>query len=58
MCCMWSTNDPPDEIDGTEPFSDIEDAFNITINEDHALDLYDMNLDDAAKFIIEIQKKK
>ena len=49
MCCMWSTNDPPDEIEGTEPFCDIEDD---------ALDLYDMNLNDAAKFIIEIQKKK
>jgi len=58
MCCMWSTNDPPDEIEGTEPFCDIEDAFDISINEDDALDLYDMNLNDAAKFIIEVQKKK
>ena len=58
MCCMWSTNDPPDIIEGTEPFCDIEDVFNISINEDDALDLYDMNLNDAAKFIIEIQKKK
>ena len=58
MCCMWSTHDPPDEIEGTEPFCDIEDAFDISINEAHALDLYDMNLDGAAKLIIEIQKKK
>ena len=58
MCCMWSTNDPPDIIEGTEPFCDIEDGFNISINEDDALDLYDMNLNNAAKFIIEIQKKK
>ena len=58
MCCMWSTNDPPDIIEGTEPFCDIEDVFNISINEDDALDLYDMNLNNAAKFIIEIQKKK
>ena len=58
MCCMWSTNDPPDIIEGTEPFCDIEDDFNISINEDDALDLYDMDLNDAAKFIIEIQKKK
>ncbi len=55
---MWSTNDPPDIIEGTEPFCDIEDVFNISINEDDALDLYDMNLNNAAKFIIEIQKKK
>ena len=58
MCCMWSTNDPPDVIEGTEPFCDIEDVFNISINEDDALDLYDMNLNNAVKFIIEIQKKK
>ncbi len=58
MCYMWSTNDPPDVIEGTEPFCDIEDVFNISINEDDALDLYDMNLNNAAKFIIEIQKKK
>ncbi len=58
MCCMWSTNDPPDIIEDTEPFCDIEDGFNISINEDDALDLYDMNLNNAAKFIIEIQKKK
>ena len=58
MCCMWSTNDPPDIIEGTETFCDIEDVFNISINVDDALDLYDMNLNNAAKFIIEIQKKK
>jgi len=57
MCCMWSTNDPPDEIEGTEPFDDIEAAFKITIDEDDAMDLYDMVLEDAAKRIIEIQEK-
>ena len=24
MCCMWSTDDPPDIIEGTEPICDIE----------------------------------
>lgn len=57
MCCMWSTYDPPDIIEGTEPFCDIENAFNICIGDD-ALDLYDMHLDEAAKRIIEIKKKK
>jgi len=56
MCCMWSTNDPPDEIEGTEPFNDIESAFNICIGEEDALELYDMKLDEASKRIIEIQK--
>lgn len=57
MCCMWSTNDPPDEIEGTEPFNDIENAFNICIGEEDALALYDMKLDEASKRIIEIKKR-
>ncbi len=56
MWCMWSTNDPPDMIEGTEPFEDIEAAFSITIDEDDAMDLYDMFLKDATKRIMEIQK--
>ncbi len=52
---MWSTNDPPDIIDDTDPFLEIEDAFEINIDEDSALDLYDMELEEAAKKIIEIQ---
>ena len=57
MCCMWSTNDPPDVIEDTEPFNDIETAFNIIINEDDALDLYDMHLEEATKHIFEIQQR-
>lgn len=57
MCCMWSTNDPPDVIDGSEPFRDIEEAFGIIIDEDDALDLYDMYLEDAAKRIMAISKR-
>ena len=52
MCCMWSTNDPPDVIEGTPPFDDIEDAFEIAVDEDAALELYDMHLDEAAKKIM------
>ncbi len=55
---MWSTYDPPDIIEGTEPFCDIENAFNIFIDDEDALDLYDMHLDEAAKRIIEIKKRK
>lgn len=58
MCCMWSTNEPPDQIIATEPCDDIEVAFDIVIDEDDAMDLYDMFLKDAAKRIIEIQKGK
>jgi hypothetical protein len=58
MCCMWSTNDPPDLIEGTEPLCDIEEAFGIQITDDEALELYDMNLAQAARMIVEIRKKK
>ncbi len=56
MCCMWSTDDPPDIIEGTPPFDDIEDAFGITVDDDAALELYDMHLDEAARRILESQR--
>ena len=56
MCLMWSTDDLPDIIEGTEPFCDIEEAFGICIDDDTAADLYDMKLEETAKRIIEIQK--
>jgi len=58
MCCMWSTHDPPDEIEGTPPFDDIEAAFGISIDEDAAMELYDMDLDEAARKIVEMRKKQ
>ena len=51
LCCMWSTNDPPDVIEGTEPFYDIESAFGVHLNNDEALELYDMTLKQALKYI-------
>lgn len=58
MCCMWSTYDPPDVIEGTKPFCDIEAAFDIRIDEDDALDLYDMDLDEAARTILEMRNER
>jgi len=55
---MWSTKDPPDIIAGTEPFCDIEAAFNIQISDADALELYDMNLNQAARKIHEIRNKR
>jgi len=54
MCCMWSTNNPPDTLLGTRPVCDIEDTFNIKIDEDVAMEIYDMTLDEAIKKIMEI----
>jgi len=58
MCCMWSTDDPPDIIEGTQPLLVIEEAFGIRINEDDALELYDMRLDQAAQKILRIMKEQ
>ncbi len=55
MCCMWSTNKPPDFLSGTQPIFDIEDAFNIKIDENEAMEIYDMILDEAIKKIIEMK---
>ena len=56
ICCMWSTDTPPDIIEGTPPLTDIEDAFDISIDNDTALELYDTRLDEAARRIIELRK--
>ncbi|MDF1570848.1 MAG: hypothetical protein P1P82_04450 [Bacteroidales bacterium] len=58
MCCMWSTENPPDIIADTEPFADIEATFNIIIDDEEASNLYDLDLEDAALRIMEIQKKE
>ena len=55
MCCMWSTNNPPDTILDTQPIFDIENAFNIEIDEDMAIEIYDMTLDEAIKKIMEMK---
>jgi hypothetical protein len=55
MCCMWSTDDPPEIIEGTPPSDDIEDAFGITVDDDAAMGLYDMRLDEAARKIMEMR---
>ena len=55
MCLMWSTNEPPDEIEGTEPLNDIEEAFNIIIDDEDSLDLYDMTLEEASIRVLEIK---
>ena len=59
MCLMWSTDDPPDDIMETEPFRDMEAAFDICIdNDDDAEELYNMKLKEAAEKISKMQKAK
>lgn len=54
---MWSSNRPPDILEGTRPLCAIEKAFGIDIDEDLAVEFYDMNLDEAAKKIVELQEE-
>jgi hypothetical protein len=58
MCCMWSTNDPPDIVEGTQPFQDIEKAFSIIIEDNDAFKMYEMTLKEALIRIQEIQKRQ
>ncbi len=54
MCCMWSTTDPPDIIEDTPPFQDIKNVFNISIDDEDCLELYDMEVKEAAAKIADI----
>ncbi len=51
LCCMWSTFNPPDDIYNSNQILSIEKAFNIELSEDDALELYGMELEEAAKKI-------
>jgi hypothetical protein len=55
---MWSTLYPPDIIEDTDPVYDIERAFDISINDDQCIELYDMTLKEAAIKIAEIMQEK
>ncbi len=56
ICCMWSTKNPPDEIYDCSQILDIEKEFCIYLSEDDVYELYDMKLDEATEYIINIMK--
>lgn len=58
MCCMWSIAVPPEIIEATPPFIDIEETFDILLTEDDCLDFYDMTLNEASKKITQIIRNK
>jgi hypothetical protein len=58
MCLMWSTHRLPDVLTETKQVSDIERAFGIDLDEDEAVELYDMTLDRAVEFIKKRVKQK
>ena len=58
MCLMWSTNNPPDIIEGTKPIGDIEDAFNVEISDEDSMEIYDMTIEEAAVKLASIIEHK
>lgn len=46
---------PPDTLIDMQPIYDIETAFNIEIDENEAVEIYDMTLDKALKKIIKMK---
>ena len=49
LCTMWSVNDPPDVLLDTAPLDAICDLIDMDIDEDYAVELYDMTLQEAAE---------
>jgi len=58
MCWMWSVSNPPDIIEGTEPFYDMEKVFEISIDDDECIEIYDMNIEEASTKIAGIIAQK
>jgi len=56
MCCMWSTSDPPDDIYESDQIASIEEAFDMELSEDEAMQIYDMRLIEAASKIDELKQ--
>lgn len=48
MCLLWSVKNPPDVLEGTKQLEAIEAEFEIIITEDAAVEMYDMNLQEAS----------
>ena len=51
MCCMWSTTDLPDEIFECEQIYDIQNEFDLVLTGEDALEIHNMDFDDAVDFI-------
>jgi hypothetical protein len=51
ICLLWSTKNPPDVLENTNQLEAIEEEFKIVINEVEAVEMYDMNLLEASRYI-------
>ena len=55
---IWPIFDPPDVLETTQQHIDIENTFDITIEEEDAVEMFDMNLKEASLFIESLLNKK
>ncbi|MBK9050047.1 MAG: hypothetical protein IPL78_03720 [Chloroflexi bacterium] len=53
FCTMWSVDDPPDVLEGSEPLEAICDLIDMDIDEEYAVELYDMTLQEAAASLVQ-----
>lgn len=51
LCIMWALNDPPDVLECTPQIGSIEEAFDISLSENEAVELFDMSLLEASFYI-------
>ncbi len=51
ICMLWDINYPPDVLEITEQHQEIEESFNLDIDEDSAVEMFDMNLREASEFL-------
>ncbi len=48
FCTMWPMSDPPDILSCTEPLEAVCDLIDINLEEDYAVELFDMSLQETA----------
>ena len=53
---MWSTSNPPDDIFNSDQILTIENKFDIELSEDDAMEIYDMDVSEAADKIEAIKR--
>ncbi len=53
FCTMWSVDDPPDTLVATDPLEAICNLIDMDIDEDYAIELYDMTLQETAKSLFD-----
>jgi hypothetical protein len=54
---MWPVDDPPDVLLATDPLEAICDLIDMDIDEDYAMELYDMTLQEAAESLYNLLMK-